>query len=274
MSRKLIDVGNGFWNIRGSFKIAGLIDIGTQISLIQRANGKFVFLDSYTLSDDLAAEIEQITGGSENVEAILNLHPFHTVHVQAMHQRYPKARLHGTARHVERFADLPWHDLRTEPGPLPVHVAMRHGTVMSLRGTASGTLFAAWLPHAEIRDYYGITGAVACTRGHDLVCSVVTPLKPYEAMAYARPVVVSDIPALREMVEDRVTGRLVRAEDPVALARVLEELADDPDERRALGARAAAWVREHRTWQRVADGYRPAYAYARDAFARRTQERP
>ena len=130
------------------------------------------------------------------------------------------------------------------------------------------------VPHADIRDYYGITGAVACTRGHDLVCSVVTPLKPYEAMAYARPVVVSDIPALREMVEDRVTGRLVRAEDPVALARVLEELADDPDERRALGARAAAWVREHRTWQRVADGYRPAYAYARDAFARRTQERP
>ncbi|MCA9675766.1 MAG: glycosyltransferase, partial [Myxococcales bacterium] len=141
-------------------------------------------------------------------------------------------------------------------------------------GIGDSVRFTGAVPHAEIRDYYGITGAVACTRGHDLVCSVVTPLKPYEAMAYARPVVVSDIPALREMVEDRVTGRLVRAEDPVALARVLEELADDPDERRALGARAAAWVREHRTWQRVADGYRPAYAYARDAFARRTQERP
>jgi DNA-binding IclR family transcriptional regulator len=41
--------------------------------------------------------------------------------------------------------------VRTEPGPLPVHVAMRHGTVMSLRGTASGKLFAAWLPPAEIR---------------------------------------------------------------------------------------------------------------------------
>jgi DNA-binding IclR family transcriptional regulator len=41
--------------------------------------------------------------------------------------------------------------VRTEAGPLPVHVAMRHGTVMSLRGTASGRLFAAWLPHAEIR---------------------------------------------------------------------------------------------------------------------------
>jgi DNA-binding IclR family transcriptional regulator len=41
--------------------------------------------------------------------------------------------------------------VRTEEGPLPVHVGMRHGTVMSLRGTASGRLFAAWLPRARIR---------------------------------------------------------------------------------------------------------------------------
>jgi DNA-binding IclR family transcriptional regulator len=42
--------------------------------------------------------------------------------------------------------------VRTEEGPLPVHVNMRHGTVMSLRGTASGRLFAAWLPKARILD--------------------------------------------------------------------------------------------------------------------------
>jgi len=32
----------------------------------------------------------------------------------------------------------------------PVHVSMRHGTVMSLRGTASGRLFAAWLPRTQV----------------------------------------------------------------------------------------------------------------------------
>ena len=32
----------------------------------------------------------------------------------------------------------------------PVFVSMRHGTVMSLRGTASGRLFAAWLPRAQV----------------------------------------------------------------------------------------------------------------------------
>ena len=41
--------------------------------------------------------------------------------------------------------------VRTEEGPAHVHVGMRHGTVMSLRGTASGKLFAAWLPRAAVR---------------------------------------------------------------------------------------------------------------------------
>ena len=35
-----------FLNIRGSFKVGGLLDIGTQCSLVRRANGRFVFLDS------------------------------------------------------------------------------------------------------------------------------------------------------------------------------------------------------------------------------------
>jgi DNA-binding IclR family transcriptional regulator len=41
--------------------------------------------------------------------------------------------------------------VRIAQPPSPVHVSMRHGTVMSLSGTASGRLFAAWLPAAEVR---------------------------------------------------------------------------------------------------------------------------
>jgi DNA-binding IclR family transcriptional regulator len=36
--------------------------------------------------------------------------------------------------------------VRVAEAPSPVHISMRHGTVMSLRGTASGRLFAAHLP--------------------------------------------------------------------------------------------------------------------------------
>lgn len=41
--------------------------------------------------------------------------------------------------------------VRTEEAPSPVHVAMRHGAVMSIRGTASGRLFAAHLPAAVVQ---------------------------------------------------------------------------------------------------------------------------
>jgi DNA-binding IclR family transcriptional regulator len=45
--------------------------------------------------------------------------------------------------------------VRTEEAPSPVHVTMRHGAVMSLDGTASGRLFAAWLPRATVRAAAG-----------------------------------------------------------------------------------------------------------------------
>lgn len=40
--------------------------------------------------------------------------------------------------------------VRIEEAPAAVHVVMRHGTVMSLRGTASGLLFAAYMPPGEV----------------------------------------------------------------------------------------------------------------------------
>lgn len=40
--------------------------------------------------------------------------------------------------------------VRIAEAPTPVHVSMRHGTVMSLRDTASGRLFAALMPAIEV----------------------------------------------------------------------------------------------------------------------------
>lgn len=112
----IIPVADNFWNIRGAFRIAGLLNVGTQISLVRLASGKFVFLDVYTLDASLQHEVDQITGGKSNVEAILNLHPFHTLHVEAMARLYPEAKLYGTERHHRKFPDLGWQPERTENG--------------------------------------------------------------------------------------------------------------------------------------------------------------
>jgi DNA-binding IclR family transcriptional regulator len=42
--------------------------------------------------------------------------------------------------------------VRIAEAPSPVHVSMRHGTVMSISDTASGRLFAAFGPHAAVQE--------------------------------------------------------------------------------------------------------------------------
>jgi hypothetical protein len=114
MTHRILRISDDFWNIRGSFKIAGVVDVGTHASLVRRANGKFVLLDSYTLTDALERDVRAATNDGQDVEAILNVHPFHTIHVRRTHQQFPNAKLYGTARHVSRAPELPWEPLRTE----------------------------------------------------------------------------------------------------------------------------------------------------------------
>lgn len=114
MTDRVLEVADGFWNIRGSFKVAGLVDVGTHASLVRRANGKLVFLDSYTFEGDVEREVRAITNDGKDVEAVLNLHPFHTVHVRRMHEQFPNAKHYGTARHLSRYPELRWEPLRTE----------------------------------------------------------------------------------------------------------------------------------------------------------------
>lgn len=123
MTGRIITVADSFWNIRGSFRIKGLIDVGTQVSLVRLASGKFVFLDSYSLDRATMRGVAKLTGGIENVEAILNVHPFHTVHVERMHELFPQAALHGTARHRSRFPSLPWSEANCEDQALHRHYA-------------------------------------------------------------------------------------------------------------------------------------------------------
>ena len=114
MKERIIEVSKDFWIIRGSFKIGGVVDIKTHAALVRLSNGNFVFLDSYSLSQEARARIDDIVGSDGEIEAILNVHPFHTVHVTRMHDLYPDARLYGTARHRQRFSELPWEAELTE----------------------------------------------------------------------------------------------------------------------------------------------------------------
>lgn len=118
MTGRLTEIGTGFWRVSGDFKLGGIVNLGTQASLVRLADGNFVFLDSYTLPDAVKAEVDILTEAGSKLTAILNLHPFHTLHCEWMHRAYPDAALYGTARHHRKLPDLPWQDQKCESGVL------------------------------------------------------------------------------------------------------------------------------------------------------------
>ncbi|MGM8870734.1 hypothetical protein ACS8E3_03490 [Psychrobacter sp. 2Y5] len=110
MADEIKDLGAGFWNIRGSFKVGGVLDVGAQCSLIKLASGKFIFLDSYELKDDVRDTVMKLTNDGQDVEAVLNVHPFHTVHCEQMAKDFPQATFYGSRRHPEQAPNVDWSD--------------------------------------------------------------------------------------------------------------------------------------------------------------------
>ncbi len=110
MADKIYDLGAGFWNIQGSFRLGGIIDVGTQCSLVQLGSGRFIILDSYTLTDDIREQVMLLTNNGQEVEAVLNVHPFHTVHCAQMAKDFPQAIFYGSERHRQQVPEIQWAD--------------------------------------------------------------------------------------------------------------------------------------------------------------------
>jgi glycosyltransferase involved in cell wall biosynthesis len=85
------------------------------------------------------------------------------------------------------------------------------------------------------------------------------PLTLLEALARARPVVASAVGGIPEVVEDRISGRLVPPGDVSALEEALEWLHRRSDLASALGREGAARVREHFTWDRTVASFEEVY---------------
>jgi hypothetical protein len=114
MADALIKISDDFYNVRGTFKVAGVYDVGTQTSLVRTRRGDFIMLDAYTLSEQIERDVLALTDQGRAVRAILNLHPFHTVHLPHCLRPFPNAKLFGTRRHKARAPSLPWEPLETD----------------------------------------------------------------------------------------------------------------------------------------------------------------
>lgn len=115
-------------------------------------------------------------------------------------------------------------------------------------GAGDAVHFTGRIPHGDVSQYYSQLDVFVIPRVDERAARLVTPLKPYEAMALGVPLVVSDLPALQEITGDGARGETFATGDATSLADVLERLAGSPDRRAELVDNAREWVLSHRTW--------------------------
>ncbi|MFE1169493.1 glycosyltransferase family 4 protein [Nocardiopsis sp. NPDC058789] len=127
---------------------------------------------------------------------------------------------------------------------------------LGLEGAAH---FPGRVPADRVRHHHAALDVFAVPRLDERVCRLVTPLKPVEAMAGGLPVVASDLPALREIVEPGVSGELIPAGESARLADVLTNLAYSHPKRTSYGQAGQKRVGANRTWTEAAYRYSQAY---------------
>ena len=111
----------------------------------------------------------------------------------------------------------------------------------------------------KISNYYSMIDIFCVPRPRIRVAQLVTPLKPMESMMAGCATVVSDLPALKELVSDGKTGRIFEGENSSHLSQIISELSVDDQQRKELGINAKEWIKENRLWSSIVQRYIPLY---------------
>jgi glycosyltransferase involved in cell wall biosynthesis len=104
------------------------------------------------------------------------------------------------------------------------------------------------VPHGDVQDYYSLLDVCPFPRKAWPVCEMVSPMKPLEALAMEKAVLVSSVGALAGMIADGSTGLIFEKGDVADMAEKLKRLMTDAALRQELGGRGRDWVKRERTW--------------------------
>lgn len=77
----------------------------------------------------------------------------------------------------------------------------------------------------------------------------MSPLKMFEYMASNRPIIASDLPSIKEILNEN-NAFFVRPDDPKNLARVIQQVLSDPKNSDRAAVQAYKDVNENYTWQK------------------------
>ena len=116
-------------------------------------------------------------------------------------------------------------------------------------GLEARVIFAGTVTEEELPLYYAAADLCVLPSVARLEAFGIVGL---EAMACGKPVILSDIPGVREVIEEGQQGYICAPLDPEAWASTIEKLIDYPVRARKLGERGRQRVLERFSWEMVA----------------------
>ena len=118
---------------------------------------------------------------------------------------------------------------------------------LALEGTVH---LPGFVPYGQMPAFYRDLDLFVVPRGHTPVAQDTTPLKPLEALAAGLPLLVSDLPAMRELLGGRQDVRFFEPGVDELIRQVLA-FAESPWSADAQGVAARSWRREVRRYTDV-----------------------
>lgn len=124
---------------------------------------------------------------------------------------------------------------------------------------AENITFHGYVPHAQTPGYIAAFDVLLLPNQNKVtwhkaggdIGQWTSPLKMFEYMSAGKPIVSSDLPVLREVLQDDVNALLCPPEDFAAWVNALKRL-EDPSLRERLGGQALADFTRNYTWKRRA----------------------
>jgi glycosyltransferase involved in cell wall biosynthesis/2-polyprenyl-3-methyl-5-hydroxy-6-metoxy-1,4-benzoquinol methylase len=134
-----------------------------------------------------------------------------------------------------------------ERGPITAQIV----EIAEQTGYSDWLILPGRVAYEEVESYYSLIDIAPFPRKPWPVCEMVSPMKPLEALAMEKAVVVSSVRALVEMIRHHETGLVFDKGNVVSLADTLEQLIDDNALQQRLGQAGRDWVQRERTWTQI-----------------------
>ena len=147
-------------------------------------------------------------------------------------KRIPEARFHVVGGGERELAE--WREVSTPPN-------------VTFEGFVPPEQLGRWYARLDVL-LMPYQRNVAVATGDTDTSRWMSPMKMFEYMAAGKPIVASDLPVLREVLEDGANALLAPPEDVDAWERSVRRLLDDPGLADRLGRAARQDLEAHYTW--------------------------